>query len=167
MPPHEQYEQVLGNALEDGFVVAVRHGLDTGLLAAKFDADRDPGPHQEHTLMISVRDTALAVIADGIPHDWISTGTGFIDVRFMLLKGTYEERIFHTVMQRDQWFQILIGSKRRELGEIKAGEEVDAEAVTVEPEAEEIEDVLERGRLTPEEKLAVMLDLRPSPLTQG
>lgn len=82
MPPHEQYEQVLGNALEDGFVVAVRHGLDTGLLAAKFDADRDPGPHQEHTLMISVRDTALAVIADGIPHDWISTGTGFIDVRF-------------------------------------------------------------------------------------
>ena len=42
----------------------------------------------------------------------------FIDVRFMLLKGTYEERIFHTVMLRDQWFQILIGSKRRELGEI-------------------------------------------------
>jgi hypothetical protein len=84
----------------------------------------------------------------------------------MLLKGTYEERIFHTVMQRDQWFQILIGSKRRELGEIK-GEEEDSSEVASQPDSEEIEDVLERGRLTPQEKEAVMLDLRPSPVTQG
>jgi hypothetical protein len=78
----EQYEQVLRDALEDVFVVAVRQGLDTGQIAAEFDADRGPGPHQEHTLTISVRETALAVMADGIPHEWISTGTGFIDTRF-------------------------------------------------------------------------------------
>jgi hypothetical protein len=94
---------------------------------------------------------------------WGRSDEGFIDVRFMLLKGTYEERIFHTVMQRDQWFQILIGSKRRELGEIKDGEDGETPA-TIEQEDKEIEDVLERGRLTPEEKMAVMLDLRPSPI---
>lgn len=47
---------------------------------------------------------------------WGRSDEGFIDVRFMLLKGTYEERIFHAVMQRDQWFQVLIGSKGNELG---------------------------------------------------
>jgi hypothetical protein len=47
---------------------------------------------------------------------WGRAEEGFIDVRFLLLKGTYEERIFHTVMQRDQWFQILIGSKGRRAG---------------------------------------------------
>lgn len=31
----------------------------------------------------------------------------------------------------------------------------------LEPDAEEIEDVTERGRLTPQEKAPVMLDLRP------
>ena len=50
------------------------------------------------------------------PFGWGRADEEFIDVRFMLLKGTYEERIFHAVMQRDQWFQILIGSKRKELG---------------------------------------------------
>jgi SNF2 family DNA or RNA helicase len=86
----------------------------------------------------------------------------FIDVRFMLLKGTYEERIFHTVMLRDQWFQILIGSKRRELGEIKPESEEDPGASS-EAEGPQVEDDLERGRLTPEEKTMVMLDLRPRP----
>jgi ERCC4-related helicase len=47
---------------------------------------------------------------------WGRSDEGFIDVRFRLLKGTYEERIFHAVMQRDQWFQVPIGSKRNELG---------------------------------------------------
>jgi hypothetical protein len=84
MPTQEQYEQVLRDAVEDIFVVAVRQGLDTGQLVAEFDADRGLGPHQEHTLTISVRDTSLTVMADGIPHDWISTGTGFIDTRFSL-----------------------------------------------------------------------------------
>ena len=45
---------------------------------------------------------------------WGRQNEGFIDVRFMLLKGTYEERIFHAVTQRDQWFQVLIGSKRKD-----------------------------------------------------
>lgn len=84
----------------------------------------------------------------------------FIDVRFMLLKGTYEERIFHTVMVRDQWFQILIGSKRRELGEIKPESKDDSETSS-EIEGPQIEDELELGRLTLEEKAMVMLDLRP------
>jgi SNF2 family DNA or RNA helicase len=86
----------------------------------------------------------------------------FIDVRFMLLKGTYEERIFHTVMLRNQWFQILIGSKRRELGEIKPESE-DGSGASSEAEGPQAEDDLERGRLTPEEKAMVMLDLRPRP----
>lgn len=79
---HEQYEQVLRDAVEDIYVVAVRRGLDIGQLAAEFDAGRGPGPHQEHTLTISVRDTSLAVTADGVPHEWLSTGTGYIDSRF-------------------------------------------------------------------------------------
>jgi hypothetical protein len=33
-------------------------------------------------LTISVRDTSLAVTADDIPHEWLTTGTGFIDTRF-------------------------------------------------------------------------------------
>ena len=41
---------------------------------------------------------------------------GHIVVYFMLLKGTYEERIFHAVNQRDEWFQVLIGSKKKEMG---------------------------------------------------
>jgi hypothetical protein len=94
---------------------------------------------------------------------WGRSGEKFIDVRFMLLKGTYEERIFHTVMQRDQWFQILIGSKRRELGKIESAEEDDPGSSAAEMKKEQIDDVLERGRLTPAEKAAVMLDLRPQP----
>ena len=82
MSTQEQYEQVLRDAVEDVFVVAVRRGLDTRQLAAEFDAGRGPGPHQEHTLTISVRDTSLAVTADGVPHEWLSTGTGYIDSRF-------------------------------------------------------------------------------------
>ena len=77
----------------------------------------------------------------------------FIDVRFLLLKGTYEERIFHTAMQRDQWFQILIGSKRKEL---YASDEVDEEV----PQ-DQIEDDGSYGTLTDDEKVRVMLDLRP------
>jgi hypothetical protein len=83
----------------------------------------------------------------------------------MLLKGTYEERIFHTLMQRDQWFQILIGSKRRELGHIEPD---DGNTPTAATDTDDIsvEDEDERGRLTLAEKAAVMLDLRPRPLTR-
>ena len=82
MSTQEKYEQVLRDAVEDVFVVAVRRGLDIRQLAADFDAGRGPGPHQEHTLTISVRDTSLAVTADGVPHEWLSMGTGYIDSRF-------------------------------------------------------------------------------------
>ena len=58
----------------------------------------------------------------------------------------------------------MIGSKRRELGEINASEEEDANPVASEKDTEEIENFLERGQLTLEEKLAVMFDLRPSPV---
>ena len=78
----------------------------------------------------------------------------YIDVRFLILKGTYEERIFHTVMQRDQWFQILIGSKKKELGVLpdEAEQEVDQDR---------IKDDGSVGVLTNAEKLKIMLNLRP------
>lgn len=90
---------------------------------------------------------------------WGRADEGYIDVRFLLLKGTYEERIFHTVMLRDQWFQILIGSKRRELGQVGPDEANGSEAS--EADGDLIEDIQERGRLTAPERAAVMLDLRP------
>ena len=82
MPAQELYDKVLRDAIEHVFVVAVRQGLDTGQLVAEFDADRGPGPHQEHTVKVSVLDTSLVVTADDIPHEWLTTGTGFIDTRF-------------------------------------------------------------------------------------
>ncbi len=91
---------------------------------------------------------------------WGRAGETFIDVRFLLLKGTCEERLFHTVMQRDQWFSILIGSKRKDLGEIKEGD-------GAEPDTEVVEEVAERGRLTAAEMQSVMLDLRPLPVNRS
>jgi len=92
---------------------------------------------------------------------WGRKGEKYIDVRFKLLKGTYEERIFHTVMQRDQWFQILIGSKRQALGSVV---DDDASAASTQDEETIDEGDVERGNLTPDEKLRVMLDLRPASL---
>ena len=85
---------------------------------------------------------------------WGRAAEGYIDVRFLILNDTYEERIFHTVMQRDQWFQILIGSKKKELGLLP--EEVEAEV-----DQDQIEDENSGGSLTEAEKARVMLDLRP------
>jgi hypothetical protein len=89
---------------------------------------------------------------------WGRADEGFIDVRFNLLKGTYEERIFHAVMQRDQWFQVLIGSKRKELGEID-----DDQLLSTPDDLDEgpIEVRDDSGKLTDEEKQAVTMDLRP------
>ena len=92
---------------------------------------------------------------------WGRAGEKFIDVRFLLLKGTYEERIFHTLMQLDQWFRILIGSKRRELGD--TGSENGETPESAEQQGSFIE-VYERGRLTAEECQAVMLNLAPPSL---
>lgn len=89
---------------------------------------------------------------------WGRSDEGFIDVRFKLLKGTYEERIFHAVMQRDRWFQVLIGSKRKELGQIDDDELLSAQGDLDEGDIEDRDD---SGRLTEQEKLEVMIDLRP------
>ena len=32
--------------------------------------------------MISIRETSIAATAEGIPHEWLTIGTGFIDTRF-------------------------------------------------------------------------------------
>jgi hypothetical protein len=85
---------------------------------------------------------------------WGRASEGYIDVKFLLLKGTYEERVFHTVMQRDQWFQVLMGSKKRALGEIpENGEE--------EVQQDRIANEEVGGTITEAEKASVMLDLRP------
>ncbi len=89
---------------------------------------------------------------------WGRANEGYIDVRFKLLKGTYEERIFHAVMKRDQWFQVLIGSKRKELGQIDDGALLSDQSDSDEGAIEDRDD---SGRLTDEERLAVMIDLRP------
>ncbi|GIK40332.1 MAG: hypothetical protein BroJett011_41650 [Chloroflexota bacterium] len=83
-----------------------------------------------------------------------------IEVRFFLLKGTYEERIFHVVMQRDQWFQILMGQKRKSLGQIvedeAAGQPVDIGLLN---DVNQVEHQV--GSLTFEEKRAVTVNLQP------
>ena len=100
------------------------------------------------------REGAFVVSAFGAP------GEGYIDVRFLLLKGTYEERIFHTVMQRDQWFQVLIGSKRRGLRSDRTKKRTKHSEDDAQQDLFLEED--ERGRLTDEEcSEAVMLDLAP------
>ncbi len=76
-----------------------------------------------------------------------------VEVQFFLLKETYEERVFHTVMQRNAWFEILIGSKRQALAK---GFEDDAETPT------DVDLGAEAQRsLTAKERKAVMLNLRP------
>lgn len=78
---------------------------------------------------------------------------GAVQVQFFLLKDTYEERVFHTVMQRHAWFEVLIGSKKKELGkELSKDDEADTADVEV---AEEI------GKLTAAERERVMLNLQP------
>ena len=52
------------------------------MLGVEFDFGRGPGPHSQHTLKISFRDTPLSASAQDIPHEWLSAGTGFIDTRF-------------------------------------------------------------------------------------
>ena len=83
----ERYDVVMRDAKEDIFLVAVRRAIDTRLIAVEFDAGRGAGPHEEHTLTISVRDSPIAVTAGAIPHDWLPISTGFIDTRFSKLVG--------------------------------------------------------------------------------
>ena len=80
----EQYARVMEGAREDVYVVAARRSLDTDSISVQFDRGRGSGPHQEHVLAISTRDSAVSVERSGIPHEWIATlGTGYIDTRFV------------------------------------------------------------------------------------
>ena len=89
---NELYELVMRDAKEDIFLVAVRRAIDTRLISVEFDAGRGPGPYQEHTLTISVRDAAITVTRSDIPHDWLPVSTGFIDTRFSrLVEGVLGE----------------------------------------------------------------------------
>lgn len=76
------YEKSLRHALEYVHIVAIRRGWNTVTLVAAFDVGRVPGMYQEHTLTISIRDTHWSATTEGIPHDWVEIGTGFIDSRF-------------------------------------------------------------------------------------
>src|SRR3954469_10868468 len=88
MENNEDYEKALRDAVDNISVVAVRYAVDTRRLVIELDANRGPGPHEEHTLTISVRDADLAVSKDNIPHDWLSIGTGFIDPRLSRAAGS-------------------------------------------------------------------------------
>jgi hypothetical protein len=78
----DEYRSALQQAVEYVHVVAARRGLDTSLLLVAIDSGREPGIYWKHSLSISVRNSEISVAADGIPHDWIEIGTGFIDPRF-------------------------------------------------------------------------------------
>ena len=80
------YPLVMRDAVENVLLVAVRQAIDTQHLNVEFDAGRGCGPHQQHSLTISVRDDpALVVTADGIAHEWLPVATGFIDWKFSRL----------------------------------------------------------------------------------
>jgi len=80
------YPLVMRDAVENVLIAAVRRAIDTQHLKVEFDIDLGPGPHQQHTLTISVRsDPTLVVTATGIAHEWLPIATGFIDLRFSRL----------------------------------------------------------------------------------
>ena len=84
----QMYELVMRDATDNVLLVAVRQAIDTRLLNVVFDAGRGPGPHPQHVLTIQVRDDpSIAVVAEGINHEWLPIATGFIDTRFSRIVG--------------------------------------------------------------------------------
>jgi hypothetical protein len=77
----ERYERLISRAMEDIGSLATRYGVNSRHLVIAFDVGREPAHYNEHTVTISIRDSDIAVTAEGIPHDWLGAGTGFIDVR--------------------------------------------------------------------------------------
>lgn len=67
--------------------------------------------------------------------------------------------MFHTVMQRHLWFEILIGSRKKELAKTIEVDTDTADDADTGPE--------EIGTLTAEEREKVMLDLAPRPTGVG
>ena len=86
--PEEQYESQMREAREAVFLVAGRRAIDTRLIDVAFDAGLGPGPHLEHVLVISLRNAPIAVSEHHIPHEWLATGTGFIDTRLSKLAAS-------------------------------------------------------------------------------
>lgn len=83
MPKREKlFDQVISDALEHVHIFALRRGIEAGVFNAAFDLGRGPGPHTEHTLTLTIRASGIVVTGHGIPHDWLSVGTSFIDVRY-------------------------------------------------------------------------------------
>ena len=80
--PEKLYDQIMSDALEHVYIFAERRGIESRLLTAGFDLGRGPGPHEDHTLTIAIRDSGISVIGQDIPHGWLSVGTSFIDVRY-------------------------------------------------------------------------------------
>ena len=81
----EQYESVMRDAKETVFLVAARCDIDPRRIDVEIDAGRGLGQHEMHTLVISVRGAPLAVADSSIAHEWLTSGTAFIDDRFSKL----------------------------------------------------------------------------------
>jgi ERCC4-related helicase len=79
-----------------------------------------------------------------------------VHVQFFLLKDTYEERVFHTVMQRHLWFEVLIGGKKKELAKA-----FDVDEAAIESGGDADYGNEELGCLTRQERDRVMLNLEP------
>jgi len=77
----KDYELALGRAVQDILVIAARYGINTRHIVIAFDVGRDPARYNEHTITIAIRDSDIAVAVEGVPHDWLDIGTGFIDTR--------------------------------------------------------------------------------------
>jgi hypothetical protein len=86
--PEEKYESEMRDARDTVFLVAVRRAIDTRLIDVEFDAGRGPGPHKTHDLLVSVRGSAITASSHNIPHEWLATGTGFIDTRLSKLTAS-------------------------------------------------------------------------------
>jgi len=77
----KQYEESLNRALEDIAIIATRHGINSRHLLIAFDVGREPARYNEHTVTLSIRNSDISVVADGIPHHWLGVATGFVDTR--------------------------------------------------------------------------------------
>ena len=78
----EEYDRSLRHALDYVHVVAARRGWEPNQILVDIDSGRAPAIYKEHTVSVSVRNASVTVTAEGIPHEWIETGTGFVDTRF-------------------------------------------------------------------------------------
>jgi len=84
----KNYDEVLRRAVEDIAIIATRHGINYRHLLIAFDVGRGPARYNEHTITVAVRDSDISVAADGIPHNWLGIGKGFLDASLARRIGT-------------------------------------------------------------------------------